>query len=137
MKLQKSEKIIKLVCALVGVIFGIITIVFGVVLAVKTSSLGGDVEFGADFYTEIYSAVKDVEYGVYYLQGFLLTFCKFMLIAFGMFEIAFFGNKAVKVFFDKSAPITQSVSKESTEVNTVNTVNTVTEDDLSDELPEI
>lgn len=75
---------------IIGIVFGAIVIILGITLLGKGDT-AGHASFGADFYTYSYRASRYAANNL----AVLIQAMAYLLIAFGLFDIAFFGCKLV------------------------------------------
>ena len=90
----------------IGIILGIAIIVIGffvqgISIEVSTRTIGSDIRFGADFYTEIYDVTRDVGFAVNKTSTAVAEAAEgvcdaigWLIIAIGVFDIAYFICKA-------------------------------------------
>ncbi len=93
----KNSRIEKMVVAIIGIIAGAITVLFGIMLSKPSVGVGDIKEFGADFYTEIYSITKITAQNTAHVVDIIYDFAKYLLISLGVFEILFFVYKLVGI----------------------------------------
>jgi hypothetical protein len=85
------------IVAIIGMGVGIITVVLGIVLSEPHVSTVTSKYFGADFYTEMHSAVSYICWNIEDLIHLVFYASKCMLISIGLFEIVFFLYKFISV----------------------------------------
>lgn len=90
------------IIAIIGMGVGIITVVLGIVLSEPHVSTVLSKTFGADFYTEIHSAVSHICWNIADLIHLIFKVSQYLLISIGLFEIVFFLYKLMSVAENKS-----------------------------------
>lgn len=119
--MKKANQIL----AVLGVICGITTIIFGSTVLKADYGAWQDmaVWFGADFYTESYQAIARAANNVLEMTKILRSGFAYLLMSVGAFETLYFGNLVLKEFdFSKSVkePEAEAVLPEVSE-NEINT----------------
>lgn len=82
----------KKITSIIGIILGIAIIIIGFcVMGPDTSTIGNPfIEFGADFYTEIYDVTRDVGNAVQRNYTNICNAIGWLIVAIGLFDIAYF-----------------------------------------------
>ncbi len=77
----------------VGITVGVLIIIIGfLVQNTSNYSIGSDIKFGADFYTEMYDVTRDIGYVIIGL----VKAVGWLIISIGAIDVCFFGYKIVK-----------------------------------------
>lgn len=94
--MKKANQIL----AVLGVICGITTIIFGSKVLKADYGAWQDmaVWFGADFYTESYQAIARAANNVLEMTKILRSGFAYLLMSVGAFEVLYFGNLTLKAF---------------------------------------
>lgn len=94
---KKKDNNLSTIFSLIGIIAGIITIIFGFVAKdSRWFTTVSDAEFGADFYTYSYRGIAAVTTNTYNIGHLIQNCFCYLLISMGLFDIAFFGVKLGK-----------------------------------------
>lgn len=92
----------KKIAPIIGIIVGVVIIVIGFSLQdTYNYSIGKSIEFGADFYTEMYAVTKDVGRAINSAINDLICAISWLIISLGAIDICFFTYQLV-MFNDKS-----------------------------------
>lgn len=96
--MSKTSRNKEKICYIAGVIVGTMFILLGMyMLSDIPSRYVRDISFGADFYTEIYSAVRTISYTLNDTLEMLLKALSWFFILFGGADICFFLSKIIKL----------------------------------------
>ena len=97
----------KKIASIIGIALGIVIIIVGLCVQgisvdVSSSSIGRDIAFGADFYTEMYDVTRDVGFAIngawHSIADAAESVCDaigWLIVATGLFDIAYFSYKMV------------------------------------------
>lgn len=97
----------KTTASVIGIVLGIVIIVSGffvqgISIERTSSSIGRDIRFGADFYTEMYDVTRDVGYAVNNAKNTIVDAVEgvcdaigWLIVAIGVFDVAYFIYKMV------------------------------------------
>lgn len=90
------ERKLKSIFALAGTVCGLIVLILGIVVCSKDTGSWQNmgVTFGGDFYTYSYEASARAANNLTEVAAILRTGLGCLLIAFGLFDICYFGSKA-------------------------------------------
>ena len=88
---------LKKATSVIGIIVGVIIIIIGFSLQNTSNySIGEQIKFGADFYTEMYDVTKDVGRAINHAINDLICAVGWLIISIGAIDICFFGFKLVQ-----------------------------------------
>ena len=95
----------KKTASIIGIALGIVIIIVGLCVQgisvdVSSSSIGRDIAFGADFYTEMYDVTRDVGFALngakHSIADAAESVCNaigWLIVAVGLLDVAYFGYK--------------------------------------------
>ncbi len=100
------KKVLPNLFVMIGVVVGIVVLILGIsLLAQETGELQTmDNIYGADFYTDSYEATARAANNVLAMTDVLVKGMGYLLIAFGLFDICLFGQKAMRSVFGIQPP---------------------------------
>lgn len=102
----------KKIASVIGIIVGIIIIIIGfTVQDTSTYSIGKSIEFGADFYTEIYDVTKEAGTAIRSAINDLIVAISWLIISLGAIDICFFAYKFVQANDASAQPESKKIDE--------------------------
>ena len=92
-ELVKKEYQARVRMCIAGIVVGILIVFAGFMVECSDYSIGRSIQFGADFYTEMYDVTQDVGRALNSAINDLITAIGTLITAIGAIDICFFGLK--------------------------------------------
>jgi ribosomal protein L40E len=91
---------------ILGIVVGIAIIIIGFSVQDTSSyGIGKPIEFGADFYTEIYDVTKDVGHAINWTIRDLISAVGWLIVSLGAFDVCYFISKMANIKNDEKADV--------------------------------